>query len=119
MLVFKVSAARQEYEVAQSEAASAPDGAVMVLTYRLKWVSPSVSIYPERDVLIVTPKYGEPEYEYCRAATVKSVVIDGEKVVVAVSLGGLLKEDPLLGADFIDENSQYFVVTNTEENVLI
>ena len=118
MLVFKVSAARPEYEIAQNEAASAPDGAVMVLTYRLKWVSPSASIYVDRDALIVTPKYGEPEYEYCRAATVKSVVVDGEKLVISVSLGSLLQEDDLSNAEFIDENSQYFVVTNTEGNIL-
>lgn len=96
-----ISDARPQYAVAQEMIQRAPDGAVMVLTYRHRWVSPAVALVVGDVAYLSVPT--EDGITSLRRAEILAVSVDEEAVHIAVKLGGYLDED------YDNEYPQYFV----------
>lgn len=113
MIVFKVSAARKEYEVAQTAAFDSDAGSVMCLRYRTNWVSPSVAIGAGDSAIISVPQNSGEGYKAARVATVLGVNHNDGVLIFTVRLTGDCPCD-----EFCDTNTQYFVTTLVDEELI-
>lgn len=113
MIVFKVSDARKEYKLAQEAASEAECGSVMCLSYRTKWVSPSVVAKPGDSAIISVP--GSEKIGYVAERVVKVLGISHNDGVLTFTVE-LTNDRP---SDwFLDVNKKYFVTTSVDNDLI-